>query len=285
MPAIEEVKSSWADEVEETSEDLPQSTEIRDNGLKVVTEYRRNEDGKKEKIVRTYKTEKRLVSKSIALRKTWKKYGESANDKPGPDPATTVSSEETFMQFITCKEDQDKPEEDVLDKLKGMTDKTIKCRTCNGDHWTQKCPFKDTSLGPSRAAAAAAAVDEKKPGMGFDDKNKPSKYVIPSKRNESLGGSSIGGGQRPRDESCAVRLSNLSESTQEVDLDDLVRPFGEYTKLFLSKDKVTGMCKGFAYIHFKTRQAANMAIQQLDGHGYDHLILSAEWSKPQPQNH
>lgn len=47
MPAAEEVKSSWADEVEETSEDLPPISEVRDNGLKIVTEYRRNDDGKK----------------------------------------------------------------------------------------------------------------------------------------------------------------------------------------------------------------------------------------------
>lgn len=48
MPAIEDTKiSSWADEVDETSEDLPPPSEVIDNGLKIVTVYRRNEDGKK----------------------------------------------------------------------------------------------------------------------------------------------------------------------------------------------------------------------------------------------
>ena len=38
-------------------------------------------------------------------------------------------------------------EEDSLDKLKSMGDKgVVKCRNCNGDHWTSKCPYKDTVL-------------------------------------------------------------------------------------------------------------------------------------------
>lgn len=47
MPVADEAKSSWADEVEEIVEDLPQPTEVVENGFKVVTEYKRNEDNKK----------------------------------------------------------------------------------------------------------------------------------------------------------------------------------------------------------------------------------------------
>lgn len=83
-----------------------------------------------------------------------------------------------------------------------------------------------------------------------------------------------------RDDTTAIRVSNLSESTTENDLEDLVKPFGPIQKLYLAKDKVTGACKGFAYIHFKFRNDAAKAITSLNGHGYDHLILNVDWSKP-----
>lgn len=183
MPAAEEVKSSWADEVELEGGSLPPSTKVYENGYKIVTEYKYNEDDKKVKIVRTYKVEKRIVSKSIALRKTWKKFGESANDKPGPDPATTIVGEDVYMQYITSKEEDNKQEDDGLDKLKGKSfvisflffylyiflalgDKNVvKCRTCNGDHWTSMCPWKDTLL------AGGKVPDDKKVPAASGGKN------------------------------------------------------------------------------------------------------------------
>lgn len=63
MAVEEDVKSSWADEVELEGGALPPPTEIRVNDFKIVTEYKYNEDDKKFKIVRTYKIEKRIVSK------------------------------------------------------------------------------------------------------------------------------------------------------------------------------------------------------------------------------
>jgi translation initiation factor 3 subunit G len=51
--------------------------------------------------------------------------------------------------------------------------------------------------------------------------------------------------------------------------------------MYLAKDKNTGLCKGFAYVHFYSKEDAAAAIETLDGFGYDHLILKAEWSKPQ----
>jgi translation initiation factor 3 subunit G len=107
MPAVDDYKSSWADEVELDSGTLPPATETFDkNGNKVVTEYRFNKDDKKEKVVRTYKITKQIVSKNIAKRKAWKKFGDSTNDKPGPNPHTTLVSEDTYMQYVSNKEEE-----------------------------------------------------------------------------------------------------------------------------------------------------------------------------------
>lgn len=87
-----------------------------------------------------------------------------------------------------------------------------------------------------------------------------------------------------RDDTTAIRISNLSESTTDADLEDLVKPFGTVQKLYLAKEKNTNVCKGFAYVHYKLRQEAANAIERLNGYGYDHLILSVDWSKPPSQN-
>lgn len=292
MPAADEVKSSWADEVEEegTAGTLPPPIEEIENGFKIITEYKYNDDDKKIKVVRSFKIERMIVSKTIALRKTWSKFGQSKNDKAGPNPATTVVAEDVYMQFISNKEEDNKPEEDALDKLKGMGEKgVVKCRKCCGEHWTTKCPYKDTVLPGGKL------TDEKRPessggvGPGMasgDDKSKQqnTKYIPPNlrdggnKRGDSMSNS------RGRDEIIAIRVSNLSDSVTEADLEDLVKSFGPIHKLYLAKDKTTGQCKGFAYIHFKFRSDAAKAIASLHGHGYDHLILNVDWSKPQGQS-
>lgn len=176
------------------------------------------------------------------------------------------------MQFITGKEDNDKPEENVLEKLKEQKG-LVKCRSCNGDHWTLHCPYKDmiTKLKPEEKLPPAGG------GIGGDAGNKTQKYVPPSLRD--------GAGKRSdpsnlRHDALAIRISNLSPNTSDHDLEELVKPFGAINKLYLAKEKTTGLCRGFAYIHFKSKEDAHAAIKTLNGYGYDHLILKVDWSKP-----
>lgn len=77
--------SSWADEIDESDVNtLPAPTEKIIGDTKILTEYTFNDDGKKTKIVRTFKIEKKMVLQSIAQRKKWKKFGMSSKDRPGP---------------------------------------------------------------------------------------------------------------------------------------------------------------------------------------------------------
>lgn len=107
-----------------------------------------------------------------------------------------------------------------------------------------------------------------------------SKYVPPSMRDgANKRGDSMQ--MQRRDDTTAIRISNLSESTTDADLEDLVKPFGVIQKLFLAKEKQSNVCKGFAYVHYRFRAEAAKAIERLNGFGYDHLILNVDWSKPQ----
>ena len=49
----------------------------------------------------------------------------------------------SFFQFFL--QEVVEQEDDPLLKLKSQ--KLVSCRICKGDHWTTKCPYKDT-LGP-----------------------------------------------------------------------------------------------------------------------------------------
>ena len=113
---------------------------------KITTEYSINDDGKKVKIVRTFEIIKKRVPKAVALRKTLPKFGMSRNDRPGPNPATTIIAEEIFMNFVHNKEEHEKEnEESALDKIKDQKGGlgVVRCRICGGNHWTSQCPYKD----------------------------------------------------------------------------------------------------------------------------------------------
>ncbi|XP_019869687.1 eukaryotic translation initiation factor 3 subunit G-like [Aethina tumida] len=268
MEVKKEMKSSWADEVEMYNERaLPPSSVVYENGFKIVTEYKINEKNQKVKIVRTYKIETRLTSKSVVKRKSWKKFGDSTNDGPGPNPGTCSVGEEVFMHFISNKEEENKPEEDSLDKLKALGVKNIKCRICNEDHWTSKCPYKvaeDSKVADKKKSFGGPAGDLKKSGAP--------KYIPPGIRQKHI--------LQTKNDQTTLRIGNLSMNTTNEDLEDLVKPFGPISKIYLAKCK-QNLCKGYAYVHYKYRSDATKALTRLHGHGYDHLILKVEWSKTQ----
>jgi hypothetical protein len=57
-------------------------------------------------------------------------------------------------------------------------------------------------------------------------------------------------------------------------------PPGAIQRIYLAKDRETQQSRGFAFINFFQKEDAAAAIAKLDGHGYDHLILSVSWANP-----
>jgi translation initiation factor 3 subunit G len=273
------------------------------HGIKTIIEFKVKEDGTKArceapplrsrltrvrpqvkvtKKLRVQKVTKR-VSKAVLERRQWRKFGGSEKLKPGesdqgvrralhfsrPPPVlmrdlqvTAVSVEEIFLERVRV---QSKSEvEKLTDPLAAMAASNtslLVCRICGkkGDHWTSKCPYKDL------AASKGLTVGEKLDESGSGDARKGGGYVPPSMRSGAKGGESMGDSMRkPRDEN-SIRVTNLSEDTREQDLQELFRPFGPVTRIYVAFNRETGESRGFAFVNFVNRDDAQRAINKLDG--------------------
>ncbi|KAH7017489.1 eukaryotic translation initiation factor 3 subunit G-domain-containing protein [Ilyonectria destructans] len=292
--AANKPKHDWADDddIEETttttSELPPPQTISNKDGTKTIITYQYNDDGQKVKTTRRvrYITHTETVNPRVADRKSWPKFGLSAKDPAGPAPDTTSVAENIiFRPSVNWRKDAkedggDSASKAMKDKLK---DKQVKCRICNGEHFTARCPYKDTMapVGESGAADVAAGVGDDFSAGGAAAGKKGS-YVPPALRGgpggaagERMGGSKFG----ERDDFATLRVTNVSEMAEEGELRDMFERFGRVTRVFLAKDRETGMAKGFAFISFADRGDAVKAAAKMDGFGFKHLILRVEFAK------
>jgi len=296
-PVAVEKKKAWSNFKWADAEDNPLSpkagegpqTFLRD-GIKTVTEIKR-ENGRRVRIVKRFRIIKKpmKVNKHVLARRKWAKFGACAGAPPGPEPNVTYVSSNEVVDLADLKpqrrEDATKEQEsDPLISLKAQGS-IVTCHNCGQrGHWTRLCPKPARALG-------AAFSDEQKSGPGGEKKGLgggaggpgggTGKYVPVHLR----GGEGRGAGRgvamlRERDDSATLRVTNLSEDTTEDDLRELFGPFGKLMRVYLAKDQATRESRGFAFINFDDKRAAEQAIAKLNGHPYGHLILRVEWAKP-----
>lgn len=258
----------------------PQEVIVEDMAKKVIT-YTRIDDKKAEKKTAYFKTEirKAAANSKILERRKWKKFGDSAGLPPGPDSGVTTISDDVYLSLkVRAPGAVEAPEENtkIKDLMPGKG--IVQCRICKGGHWTKECPHKNDAA----LVKAMLPQDQDDPLPSEAAKaegGKPGVYTAPGRRGPAGAGSSMD----TRDDTATVRVSNISENTREDDLRELFRGFGPLQRCFLATDKDTGLARGFAYINFFRKEDAAKAIEKLNGHGYDHLILQVEWAKPQPE--
>ncbi|RFU36190.1 hypothetical protein B7463_g133, partial [Scytalidium lignicola] len=277
-------RPDWADdeELDETVNELPPTqTTTNKDGTKTIISYRYNDDGKKVKTTRRIRltVHKEVVNPRVADRKQWSKFGLSAKDAAGPATDTTSVGENiVFRPSATWRKDvkEEKPEAgSIKDKLK---DKKVKCRICTGEHFTAKCPYKDTMAPVGEDGDVAAGPVDVDPTGGLGPGK--SSYVPPHMRNGGAGtGDRMSGGRYERDDLATLRVTNVSEMAEEQELRDMFERFGRVTRVFLAKDRETGLAKGFAFISFAERTDAAKACEKMDGYGFKHLILRVEFAK------
>lgn len=218
----EKKRHDWADDddIDEVTSDLPPPQTISNkDGTKTIITFRYNENNQKVKTTRRirYTTHRETVNPRVADRKQWGKFGESARDGAGPAADTTSVGENIIFRPSTNwrkdirDESADPNAQSMKDKLK---DKKVKCRICNGEHFTARCPYKDTMapMGESGAADPAAGMGDEPAPAGGAAASKNRSYVPPALRNdgrtagERMGGSKYG----ERDDFATLRVTNVS---------------------------------------------------------------------------
>jgi len=86
-------------------------------------------------------------------------------------------------------------------------------------------------------------------------------------------------GTGSRDDLPTLRVTNISEDTGESDLRELFGNFGYVVRVYVGRDRETGVGKGFAFVSFDNKADAQRAMEKVHGRGYDNLILNVQWSR------
>jgi translation initiation factor 3 subunit G len=272
------------------------------DGTKTVISYRYNDDNKKVKVTRRIKTTvvRENVNPHVAERRKWEKFGQEKGHAAGPSfDTTSVGENLIFRPSVNWKANAKEAEKEggekgsMKDQLK---DKKVKCRICSGEHFTARCPFKDTMApveeGTAGAGAGAGAdAEEDVGGLGAGK----SSYVPPHMRKGGTAGGEKMGGRFEKDDLATLRVTNVcfaiflsitsstslllvlvrlltifrgiqvSELAEENELRDLFERFGRVTRVFLARDRETQRAKGFAFISYADRGDAALACEKVDG--------------------
>jgi RNA recognition motif-containing protein len=80
--------------------------------------------------------------------------------------------------------------------------------------------------------------------------------------------------------SVKLYVGNLSFNTREQDLEENFSQFGEILSVSIITDRETGRSRGFAFVEMDGREAAEAAIQALNGAELDGRSLTVNEAKP-----
>ncbi|KAL6055003.1 Eukaryotic translation initiation factor 3 subunit G [Balamuthia mandrillaris] len=258
-------KPSWGD-IEEEERDMTGTKVIEsqpdENGVRIrtVVEYTTNELGQKVKTTKNLKVYKKRVkiSKQAQARKKWAKFGDC---RPGEQGVTLLG--EVVEVELTSRKKREEEEESMKLVIDDVPTKK--------ETWMSRAQRLGARSWDEVTGGASEDKEEGAPAEGGDRAG--GAYLPPSLRRGA-------DRDRERDDTTTVRVTNLSDDTREEDLRELFRRFGPIQRVFLAKNKSTGLSRGFAFITFAYKEDAAKAIENLSGYGYDHLILNVEWARP-----
>lgn len=218
---------------------------FEDKGISEVIEYKENEFGEKIKVIKTvrkYIIRSRMSSNIKERKENWTKFGRAAISNEG---VTTLSSEEVFME-PPSKEEEIKEIKEIVTP-ENLEEKR-KCTICNGNHWTRICKMlkeKDKEK---------LEIKEK-----FEIKEKPKNNF---------------------DTSTTIKISSLNKNVGEHDLYEMFSYDNTIiTKISIPKDMSANYSKGIAFITFKNKEDAEIAIKKSNNRGIDNVIIHVSFLK------
>jgi translation initiation factor 3 subunit G len=300
----------WGDEADDSDEEQEQqprggrggkgliippthTSRIDTKGIQIVTSYRENPNspGTLLKTTTKVKVTKEKVREPLGVeeRRKWKKFGQAAIDEESGTQTTVQSKDEIFLEDPHA--DTDLQDEDPAAAIAGNLN----------SFWAKQQRRqleRKYDVGPAGAlddVEGAGGVGGGAGGGGWTQVGAggatAGKYVPPSARAAAAAGGTGGAGtgmagykpERRTDDLNTIRVTNLSESTSENDLQELFERFGRISRIYLAKDKETYQSRGFAFVSFVNKDDAACAMEELQGFGYDHLILKLEWARPNAQ--
>lgn len=125
-------------------------------------------------------------------------------------------------------------------------DAKVKCRNCNGDHWTHEC-----TEAPKAVASSSS---------------ESSHYVAPSMRKDA------------ESKRVTVKISNIPEDIDRDILKEMFNCCGRIYRCNVPVDKRTGQGRGFAFIDFYDQEGAKTAVITMNGKPIDYNIISVEFA-------
>mmetsp|Transcript_46412 Transcript_46412/g.108061 ORF Transcript_46412/g.108061 Transcript_46412/m.108061 type:complete len:280 (-) Transcript_46412:80-919(-) len=269
----------WADADDEDDEALEQlqpsnrfETSADAGGIKTVVEYIERDQ-------KTYKVTKKVrirsvqkwTNKAMEERKVMAKFGKAAQADPAEEAQHMKRTDEEYVievpkkavSLVTKDDAEDKFYEESLDIAQQLTKEKKAWAEANRDKQLERDTEVDKKPEPTPAEATTGG---------------PAKYVPPTLRQG--GGKAGGKGDLQGQQEASLRITNLSEDVREGDLQELFSQFGRLQRVYLAKHMDTMQSKGFAFVTYFRKEDAQMAIDKLNGHGYDSLILQVQWAKP-----
>jgi len=242
---------------------------IDSKGIQIVTSYRQHPANASQlmKTITKVKvaTEKVREAKAVEERRKWKKFGNAL--KEGAQRSTILSKDDIMIEDPNA--DNDLQEDDAAKDLSSNLN----------EFWAKQqkrqLERKYGVDGAKEEIGAGGGWNVVGPGGGATSGGK---YVPPSARAAMASGVKLP--ERRTDDLNTIRVTNISENTTEADLQDLFKPFGRISRVYLAKDKETLQSRGFAFVSFVNKDDAAKAMEKLQGFGYDHLILKLEWARP-----